>query len=75
MRGITVNTVAPGPVDTSFYHGQETEDSAAFAASRVPARRLGRIEDIVPLVAFLASPGSQWITAQTIFINGGYIAR
>jgi NAD(P)-dependent dehydrogenase (short-subunit alcohol dehydrogenase family) len=74
-RGITVNTIAPGPVDTSFYHGQETAESAANAARRVPAQRLGKIEDIVPLVAFLASPQSHWITAQTIFINGGYVAR
>lgn len=74
-RGVTVNTIAPGPVDTSFYHGQETPESAANAARRVPAQRLGRVADIVPLVAFLASPGAQWITAQTIFINGGYVSR
>ena len=74
-RGVTVNTIAPGPVDTPFYHGQETAESAANAARRVPAQRLGRITDIVPLVEFLASPQSQWITAQTIFINGGYVSR
>lgn len=74
-RGVTVNTIAPGPVDTPFYHGQETAESAANAARRVPAQRLGRITDIVPLVEFLASAQSQWITAQTIFINGGYVSR
>ncbi|HVX91349.1 MAG TPA: SDR family oxidoreductase [Candidatus Paceibacterota bacterium] len=74
-RGITVNTIAPGPVDTSFYRGQETPESAAAAARRVPAQRLGDVSDIVPLVEFLALPRSQWVTAQTIFINGGYVAR
>jgi NAD(P)-dependent dehydrogenase (short-subunit alcohol dehydrogenase family) len=74
-RGVTVNTIAPGPVDTPFYHRQETVESAANAARRVPAQRLGQVTDIVPLVVFLASPQSQWITAQTIFINGGYISR
>lgn len=65
-RGITVNTIVPGPVDTSFYHGQETAETAANAARRMPAQRLGKVDDIVPLVAFLASPQSQWVTAQTI---------
>lgn len=37
--------------------------------------RLGRVEDIVPLIEFLASPRSQWVTAQTLFINGGFLAR
>ncbi|MFL6679327.1 MAG: SDR family oxidoreductase [Burkholderiaceae bacterium] len=74
-RGITVNVVAPGPVDTPFYHGAESTESEARAVTASVAGRLGRIEDIVPLVEFLASPESQWITAQTLFINGGYVAR
>lgn len=74
-RGVTVNTVAPGPIDTPFYHGQETQESAAFSARRSVAGRLGHVEDIVPVVAFIASPRAQWITAQTIFVNGGYAAR
>jgi NAD(P)-dependent dehydrogenase (short-subunit alcohol dehydrogenase family) len=73
--GITVNTVAPGPIDTPFYHGQETAESAARAAQASVAGRLGRPEDIVPVIEFLASPRSQWITGQTIFVNGGYLAR
>ncbi|MBV9230812.1 MAG: SDR family oxidoreductase [Chloroflexi bacterium] len=74
-RGITVNTVAPGPIDDSFYHGQENAQSVARATQASVAGRLGKVDDIVPLIEFLASPGSQWITAQTIFINGGYLAR
>jgi NAD(P)-dependent dehydrogenase (short-subunit alcohol dehydrogenase family) len=74
-RGITVNVVAPGPIDTPFYHGAETPESVARATTASVAGRLGRVEDIVPLIEFLASPQSQWVTAQTLFINGGYLAR
>lgn len=74
-RGITVNVVAPGPIDTPFYHGAETPESVARATGASVAGRLGRVEDIVPLIEFLASPQSQWVTAQTLFINGGYLAR
>ena len=74
-RGITVNTIAPGPIDDSFYHGQETAESAARASKASVAGRLGHPDDIVPVIGFLASQQSQWITAQTIFVNGGYLAR
>jgi NAD(P)-dependent dehydrogenase (short-subunit alcohol dehydrogenase family) len=74
-RGITVNVVAPGPIDTPFYHAAETPEAVARATTGSVAGRLGRVEDIVPLIEFLASPRSQWVTAQTLFINGGYLAR
>jgi NAD(P)-dependent dehydrogenase (short-subunit alcohol dehydrogenase family) len=74
-KGITVNVVAPGPIDTAFYHGAETPESEARAAQASVAQRLGRIEDIVPIIGFLASADAQWVTAQTIFVNGGYLAR
>ena len=74
-RGITVNTVAPGPIDTPFYHRQETPEAVAHATHGSVAQRLGRIDDVVPVVEFLASPRSQWITAQTLFVNGGFLAR
>jgi NAD(P)-dependent dehydrogenase (short-subunit alcohol dehydrogenase family) len=74
-RGITVNVVAPGPVDTPFYHGAETPEAVARATTASVAGRLGRVEDVVPVIEFLASPRSQWVTAQTLFVNGGYLAR
>ncbi|WP_425092485.1 SDR family oxidoreductase [Tropicimonas sp. S265A] len=74
-RRITVNTIAPGPVNTPFFHGQETEQSAAFAARLSTEQRLGEVEDIVPILAFLADPGSQWVNGQTVWINGGYLTR
>ena len=72
-RNITVNTIAPGPVDTPFF--REPESPESIAAISQLAGRLGTVDDIVPLVEFLASPQSRWVNAQTIFINGGYIAR
>ncbi|HUJ60223.1 MAG TPA: SDR family oxidoreductase [Kofleriaceae bacterium] len=74
-RGITVNTIAPGPLDTPFYHAQESPQAVAYATHASVANRLGLPSDIVPVVAFLASPGAQWLTAQTVFVNGGYLAR
>ncbi|MEM6491535.1 MAG: SDR family oxidoreductase, partial [Pseudomonadota bacterium] len=74
-RRVTVNSIAPGPVDTPFFHGQETPESAAYAARLSTEKRLGVIDDIVPLVAFLADPASQWINGQTVWINGGYTTR
>ncbi|KAL1920347.1 uncharacterized protein VTP21DRAFT_1493 [Calcarisporiella thermophila] len=74
-RGVTVNTVAPGPIDTDFFHGQETPDSVSMFTQMSVAKRLGMIEDIVPVIEFLASPRSQWVTAQTLFVNGGLLAR
>ncbi|MEM9797795.1 MAG: SDR family oxidoreductase [Pseudomonadota bacterium] len=74
-RGVTVNVVAPGPIDTAFFHGEENEQSTEFLAHMSVANRLGRVADVVPLVAFLASADSQWVTAQTLFVNGGFLAR
>jgi NAD(P)-dependent dehydrogenase (short-subunit alcohol dehydrogenase family) len=74
-RGVTVNTIAPGPLDTAFYHSQENAQSVAYASKLAVAGRLGTPDDVAPVVAFLASPRSQWVTAQTIFVNGGYLSR
>lgn len=74
-RGITVNTISPGPIDTPFFHSQETPETTRFASNLAVAGRLGKISDVVPLVEFLALPSSQWITGQTIWINGGYLTR
>jgi len=70
-RGITVNCVAPGPLNTSFYYPVEDEESIAIAKRLSVANRLGEIDEVVPLIAFLCSPEARWITAQTIRVNGG----
>jgi NAD(P)-dependent dehydrogenase (short-subunit alcohol dehydrogenase family) len=74
-RGITANVIAPGPIDTPFFHGQETPESTQFATGLAIQRRLGRINDITPLVEFLASEESRWVTGQTLWVNGGYLTR
>ncbi len=74
-RGITVNTVAPGPLDTPFFHAEENAQTAAYLAGMSPMNRLGEVEDVTPLVDFLATGDSAWVTAQTLFINGGFLAR
>ncbi|QCW78798.1 SDR family oxidoreductase [Streptomyces sp. S6] len=73
-RGIAVNNVAPGPMDTPFFYPQETPERVEFHKSQAMGGRLTEIEDIAPLVKFLVTEGG-WITGQTIFANGGYTVR
>jgi 3-oxoacyl-[acyl-carrier protein] reductase len=68
-RGVTVNAVVPGIIDTAM--------SAAFAPGRlrelVPLQRAGSAEEVADLVAFLASERAAYITGQAIPINGGML--
>ncbi|APW61967.1 SDR family oxidoreductase [Paludisphaera borealis] len=78
-RGISVTALGPGPMETPFFYGQETKESAAYnqtaaALSKFTKTGLTDIEDIVPIVLFLITEG-WWITGQTIFANGGYTTR
>lgn len=73
-RGVTVNAVGPGPINSPFYFGVETEQSFEAAKRMAGAGRLGEWDEIVPLIAFLCTPDAQWITAQTIRVNGGMTA-
>jgi NAD(P)-dependent dehydrogenase (short-subunit alcohol dehydrogenase family) len=73
-RGISVNNIGPGPMDTPFFYGQETPERVEFHKSQGMGNQLTKIEDIVPIVKFLASEG-WWITGQTLFANGGYTTR
>lgn len=74
-RGVTVNNIAPGPLDNIFFSAAETPQSTAFAAGLSVAGRLGKESDVTPLVEYLASAGSQWTTGTTHWINGGYLTR
>lgn len=73
-RGISVTAVAPGPMDTPFFYGQETPQRVEFHKSQAMGNQLTQIEDIAPIVRFLATEG-WWITGQTILANGGYTTR
>lgn len=78
-RGISVVAVAPGPMETPFFYGQETDESTKYnqtAAdlSRFTETGLTDPVDIVSLIRYLVGDG-WWITGQTIFANGGYTTR
>ncbi len=69
-RGITVNAVAPGFIDTDMTKELSDEQKEAIF-SQVPANRLGQPEEIAATVAFLASNQAAYITGETIHVNGG----
>jgi NAD(P)-dependent dehydrogenase (short-subunit alcohol dehydrogenase family) len=73
-RHISVNCVAPGPLDTPFFHAAETEEAVECHKAASLTGALGDVKDIAPIVKFLATDG-WWITGQTIFANGGYTTR
>ncbi len=71
-RNITVNTVAPGFIDTDMTRELSDEQRAALK-SQIPLNRLGDPDDIANAVVFLASPDSAYITGETIHVNGGML--
>lgn len=74
--GIRVNTVAPGFVDTQIIDWARTEDSlSADFLRQIPARRVGRPEEVAATVLFLASPEASYIVGQSVVIDGGYLLR
>lgn len=78
-RGISVNAVGPGPMDTPFFYPAEGADAVAYhktaaALSGFSKTGLTDIQDVVPFIRHLVSDG-WWITGQTILINGGYTTK
>ena len=69
-RGITVNTVAPGFIDTDMTRELGAEQRDALAA-QIPLGRLGTAGEVAAAVVFLASPAAAYITGETIHVNGG----
>ena len=72
-RRITVNAVAPGPVDTELFTDGKSAAQIEAITRLIPLGRLGQPDDIAGLVAFLAGPDSQWVNGQIIRANGGAI--
>lgn len=71
-RGITVNCVAPGFIETDMT-AELPEDIKAKMLARIPVGRLGSVNEIAATVAFLASPAAAYITGETIHVNGGML--
>lgn len=69
-RGITVNTIAPGFIDTDMTKALPEEQRQALTA-QIPLQSLGQPEDIARAVTFLAGEGGSYITGQTLNVNGG----
>jgi len=71
-RDITVNAVAPGPVETDLFLVGKTADLIDGLRKVAPLERLGQPEDIANMVSFLAGPEGGWVNAQVLRANGGY---
>ena len=69
-RGITVNVVAPGFIDTDMTRAL-SEDQRKALLGQIALGRLGMPDDIAQAVLFLASPGAGYITGETLHVNGG----
>ncbi|MBZ9905977.1 MULTISPECIES: SDR family oxidoreductase [unclassified Mesorhizobium] len=72
-RGITVNAVAPGPVETALFTDGKSAAQIEATAKMIPLGRLGQPDDIAGVVSFLAGPDSAWVNGQIIRANGGVI--
>jgi len=70
-RGIRVNAVAPGVIDTDMSNFTKTEAGRAVALGMQALKRLGKPEDIADVVAFMASDAARWITGASIPVDGG----
>ncbi len=70
VRGITVNAIAPGFIETDMTNSLP-EDQKTALASQIPMGRLGTVNEIAQAVLFLASDSGSYITAQTLHVNGG----
>jgi 3-oxoacyl-[acyl-carrier protein] reductase len=72
-KGITINAVAPGPINTELFSVGKTKEQIESLSKMNAFGRLGETTDIASVVLFLSSKDSEWITGQTIRINGGFV--
>jgi NAD(P)-dependent dehydrogenase (short-subunit alcohol dehydrogenase family) len=70
-RGIRVNAVAPGAIDTDMSNLVKTEEGKSFILGIQALKRIGQPDDVGPVVAFLASDAARWISGDTIRVDGG----
>src|SRR6201987_5433687 len=70
-RGIRVNAVAPGVIDTDMSSFTKTEAGRAYALEIQALKRIGKPEDVADVVEFVASDGARWVTGASIPVDGG----
>ncbi len=72
-RQVTVNAVAPGPVNTSLFTKGKSQEQIDEAKKSNPMGRLGEPEDIARVVSFLAGSDGAWVNSQVLRVNGGFV--
>jgi Dehydrogenases with different specificities (related to short-chain alcohol dehydrogenases) len=70
-RAITVNAIAPGAIETDMAEFVRTDDGAAMVKSKQALKRVGTVNDVADVAAFLAGPQSRWVTGEVIEVGGG----
>ena len=69
-RNMTVNCVAPGPIDTDAFREEKTDETIAYFTNLQPQKRIGRPDEVADAVAFLCSSDSSWVNGHTLMVNG-----
>lgn len=72
-KKITINAVAPGPINTELFNVGKTDEQIEAIRQMNSFGRIGEPDDIANTIEFLVSDKAQWITGQTLRINGGYV--
>jgi len=72
LRGITVNSISPGPTNTELFTAGKNDETIKRLASMAALGRIGEPDDIARVVLFLVSEEAAWVTAQNLGVNGGF---
>ncbi|MFV2175461.1 glucose 1-dehydrogenase [Actinomadura sp. LOL_016] len=73
-KGVRVNSVSPGYIDTPMYRGAVAEDEVAGIRAQVASGRIGTSEEVAGVVAFLASADAAYVNGQDLIVDGGLVA-
>ena len=75
-NNIRINCIAPGFIKSSYYENfKKNAELYEWTKNRTPMNRWGEVDEIYPLVEFLLSKGSSYITGNTIYVDGGWTAQ